>query len=204
MKKINLNKTALIIIHFQNDFCHKFGLCSNGENATEISKKINELIKLFDNSGLVIFSKARYDKKYLSKSQIRPNFSNLDYPCKEKTWGAKYFDLNLPKKFIEIDSSRNDSFCGTSLENILIKNKIKNLLIVGATTEICIASTVMSADSRNFRVFVLKDCVFSPNLKYHKIFLEVFNENFAEVLNFEDLKSKLINQKYISEKDKIK
>ncbi|MCA9460369.1 MAG: isochorismatase family protein, partial [Nanoarchaeota archaeon] len=126
MKKINLNETALLIIHFQNDFCHKNALESKGKNADVVAKNINNLVDFFDGKIQIIFSKARYDKKYLSEFQVIDGLDELEYPCREGTWGAEYFKLKLPKNYVEINSSRNDSFAKTFLEKILKSKKIKN------------------------------------------------------------------------------
>ena len=180
--KIERNKTALLVIHFQNDFCQTHS-DESIQGAKRIAKKINQLIKFCEKNAVqILLSKATYDSKYLSDFQKLHWMKEEDYPCREGTKGHEYYKLKIPKSAVEFKSSRNDSFVGTPLETLLKAKGIDTLLIVGATTEVCVHTTTCSADARDFRAIVIQDCVGSPNPLRHEVSLSILRDHFADVI----------------------
>jgi ureidoacrylate peracid hydrolase len=60
---------------------------------------------------------------------------------------------------IIIDKSRPSAFYGTRLEPVLTSQGIRNLVICGVTTNICVESTARDAGQRDYGTFVVRDAV---------------------------------------------
>ena len=58
-----------------------------------------------------------------------------------------------------VQKTMYDSFFETTLDTVLRNLKAKYLICAGFTADICLLNTVIGAMYRNYRIFVLRDCV---------------------------------------------
>src|SRR5262249_28975117 len=60
---------------------------------------------------------------------------------------------------IVLYKNRYSGFYNTELDSTLKRHGIKNLIVTGCTTSICVESTVRDTMFRDYRCLVLRDCV---------------------------------------------
>lgn len=66
-----------------------------------------------------------------------------------------------------VDKPGKGAFYATDLETILRNRGIKQLIVCGVTTEVCVSTTVREANDRGYDCLVLEDCVASYFPEFH-------------------------------------
>jgi nicotinamidase-related amidase len=72
-----------------------------------------------------------------------------------------------------IDKPGKGAFYATDLDAILRHRGIRQLIVCGVTTEVCVNTTVREANDRGYDCLVLEDCVASYFPAFHKTALEM-------------------------------
>ena len=169
-------RTALLVIDFQNDFCHADGFFAGAGHdvstcmaAAERTARLVEQVRPY---GIPVFYsrsinpeqpayklpplrfRAPRDSDAFEKSVGGTNKFDPD------SWGAKLVDeLSPAPGETVIDKPRYNMFFRTQLEDELRSRGVDTVLISGATTNCCVESTARDAFMRGFAVLVLTDCV---------------------------------------------
>ena len=89
-----------------------------------------------------------------------------------------------------IDKPGKGAFYATDLEAILRSRNIRQLVVCGVTTEVCVNTTVREANDRGFDCLVLADCVASYFPEFQRVALEMIKAQggiFGWVGNSADL-----------------
>ncbi|MBN1498901.1 MAG: cysteine hydrolase [Spirochaetes bacterium] len=185
-------KTALMVVDVQNDYFPKgkMELYGSSEAACQIGKLLTE----FRNRSMPVV--------HIQHIAAGPNASFF----LPGTPGADFYEMTKPsageKVFIK---HYPNSFRETGLDDYLVSKGIRQLLITGMMTHMCIDTTVRAAYDLGYICITAGDCCATRPLKInnieisaenvHNSFLASLNGTFSEVLNSADA-VKLINSRF--------
>ncbi len=167
---IDPQKTALLVIDMQNDFCHPNGVSAqHGFDVSSIEAMLPSMIRLIENArriGLkIIFIRTTHDDwtdsnaiKSLPRYQVWSNKL-----CRPGTWGAEYYGVSPEPDDFVITKHRNSAFINTSLDLVLRSIGMKTIIVTGVTTHVCVESTVRDGFQYDYFPIVPSDCTATGN-----------------------------------------
>lgn len=149
-QKQKMENTALLIIDVQNDYFP--GGKMTLEKAEQAGEKTRKILEYFRKNNLTIIH-----IKHISTNEGATFFL-------ADTDGAKINKLVLPKEDEKIITKHfPNSFRETDLMDYLQSNKIKNLVIAGMMTDVCVEATTRAAFDFGFSNTIIGDATATRN-----------------------------------------
>jgi ureidoacrylate peracid hydrolase len=149
-------RTAVLVIDMQNGFCHPDGSsAAHGMPLTTAPAAIAAIAELLD--------EARQHDVYRPGLVDMPERLALVWPRNPDpvvrgTWDAEIVSELAPHAEDHVvDKNRFDAFVYTDLEPLLRSIGVERLLVTGCITNICVETSVRSADQRGFLCLVAQD-----------------------------------------------
>ena len=180
---IGTAKTVALVVDMQNDFAAKGGMFDRaGIDISVTRSAIEQTARV-----LASVRKAEIPVVYLKQGH-RPDLSDLgaaDSPHRLRhravgttvtapdgrpsrilirdTWNTDIVDELRPQSGdTVIYKTRYSGFYATDLDAVLEAREVKWLIVAGATTSVCVESTVRDAMFRDYRCVLLEDCMGEP------------------------------------------
>ena len=171
--------TALVVVDMQNDFCSPQGAVP--KDRAEIPPLIRSCIgpqarlvqRAHEAGVLVVFVKDTTEPDCASDSPARlywklqragvwprSSLPSVEHTI-EGTWGHEVIDelKDLPPQSQVVRKTRSSAFFNTNLPSLLRSNSIETVIVTGAVTEGCVASTARDAQETDHYAVVPRDCV---------------------------------------------
>ena len=202
-----VDKSALLVIDMQNGFCHPEGAFAKlGLDVSMCNTAIQgcrELVDAAHDVGVpVVFT------RYI----LRPDLKDAGFLLHAEkpaligtrsltygAWDAEIVDELKPEPDdLVIDKTRYSAFYGTSLESILGTLDLRDLVVAGVTTNICVDSTVRDASYRDYAPFVAGDATGELERDRHDMTLRTLGFAFGWVVPRERIISSWRNQREAS------
>lgn len=182
--------SALIIIDVQEAFEDEKWGERNNPNA---EKNISEILQVWRARGLEVI--------HIRHTSDNPN--SVFHPS-HRGFNIKEVVKPLESEVL-MTKKVNSSFIGTNLENYLLENHIRTVVITGLTTPHCVSTTTRMSGNLGFDTYLISDATaafgltdqngdyFDPET-IHNVTLATLHDEFATVMTTEELLIRLSNE----------
>ncbi|KIW63044.1 hypothetical protein PV04_09922 [Phialophora macrospora] len=183
--------TALVVIDMQRDFCEVGGYfdCQgyDVEDARHLIPTIQALLSAARGAGFPVFFTREGHRPDLSTLSSRERFRSRNNPRQlgigDRGPLGRFLIRGEPghdvipelaprPNEVIIDKPGRGSFAHTDFEHLLKIRGIRNLVLCGVTTDVCVSTTMREANDRGFDCLLLEDATAAATAQLHNATVE--------------------------------
>ncbi|ROP56888.1 MULTISPECIES: cysteine hydrolase family protein [unclassified Rathayibacter] len=198
MTTIPRENTALIVVDMQRAFFdNDDSLGRSGIDVTPLRDAIPGTLRLVRDARAagvpVIFTRYVYMPGMVDFGPVRG--AKAAERIASNSLGAGTDEIELIPELearpdeIVIDKSRPSAFYGTRLEPVLNGMGVRNVVICGVTTNICVESTARDAGQRDYGTYVVRDAVAEFTAERNHFALFGIAWSFGEVVDLAEIEA---------------
>jgi len=196
--RLDPQKCVLVIVDVQNDFFHERGSAAqmglDMEPVQRIMPNIHAAIELARSVPVPrIFVRGEHNRWFNTEPWLERGLagSAVDAPSipivESGTGGADFYQVEPREDELIITKHRYSGFAYTPLEIALQTLHCETVVLIGASTNVCVESTARDAVMRGYRPVVISDCVASGIKHLHEAALEDMRHYLGPVITLEEL-----------------
>jgi nicotinamidase-related amidase len=194
-KKIGFGeKAAVIVVDFVKGFTDPE--CPLGADYSDAVEKTKQLLDLAREKNVPIYFTGQSYQKDLADAGVWGDKLGLSkFLVEGSTWVQ--LDERLGKLDLEpmVIKKYSSAFFGTSLQSMLVVNRIDTIIVTGCVTSGCIRATVVDGVSLGYRVIVPVECVADRHEVPHEANLFDIDTKYGDVVSLQDVLNYLNNLK---------
>ena len=171
---------ALLVIDIQEVITGSYSIYPTLQEKSEnLIQKINQAIDSF--------KVHNYPVIYIRSEITNPFINLINSSYAKGSPGVKYDKRLKVVSNLEVVKSGQDSFRKTNLDDILTKNKVNELYIVGLDAAECVNATVEASQNRQYKVNIIKEAVISKSRSKTDSMMVCFKDKGVRIVNLDSL-----------------
>lgn len=199
---MNPNKTALILIGYQNDYFSPDGILYSVIEASTKSNQVlentvNLLTKIVRTPTLIIETPIFFTPEYEELTEPVGILKTIKDVSAFQTGskGAERIQELEPfrDRILEVPGKRGfNAFINTNLDTILQSHGIEHIVLAGAVASVCIDSTGRYAHERGYQVSILRDCLSARTIFEQEFYCDTIFPLYADVIEHQTLLDRML------------
>ncbi|MFJ4800418.1 cysteine hydrolase family protein [Streptomyces murinus] len=169
-------RTALVVVDVQNDFCTgPTALARFGGDPTVLDAAVTGTVRAVAAARArdveVVFVRFTGDPEHQGAAWRSRDHARGKRPkCLEGSWGAEFHRVApAPGERVFTKRARFDAFLGEGFEEHLGARGVGHLVFAGVYADVCVDTTARTAFQKGFHVTVLTDCTTALHLPYDEV-----------------------------------
>jgi ureidoacrylate peracid hydrolase len=175
-------KTALVLIEYQNDFTSEGGTLHQAvkpvmDSTNMLANTVDTVAKARELGATIVYAPITFTDDY---HELSPNPYGIlkgvvdSKSFRKGTWGAEMVDALKPHpEDIIVEGKRGlCGFASTNLDFVLRNRGITNIALGGFLTNCCVESTMRTGYEKGYNVVTLTDCTATVSEEEQKLSVE--------------------------------
>lgn len=157
---VQTDKTALIVVDMQNDFCHPDGAlyAPASEAAIEPVNALTERVR--DAGAEVIYTQDRHQSDQFENTQYYDEFERWGEHVLAGEWGCElHDDLARRPEDTVIQKPTYDAFHSTRLSDFMTNKHLSEVIVCGTLANVCVLHTASTAALHDYRPIIVEDAL---------------------------------------------
>lgn len=189
--KVAPERSALIIIDMQKDYCSEGGIFHRMgydiKSAKALAARLNDFLgharKVLKN--IIHVKMTKIDS--LSSSTALEQYRRLGVNRQYDPAFSEFYEVLPQEGEVVIPKYRHSPFVSTYFDQLLRIRQIQTLIVTGLATNVCVESTARDGFARDYHVVIPEDLTEGTSLEAKKWSLSNINLFFGEIVQSQDL-----------------